>query len=338
MKTITNEITQEVLLCDAQGRLNPEARGWSRHPRHVCNLRGRYLRKKRWDYWCIMGDRFLFSLTIANVDYAGFAAIYFLEYATRRYAEQAGVRLFSCTPVMGDHVAGDLYCRRRRIEASIRQREGGLDMHVESKAFGGKPLSAELTIARPADHETLNVVVPWDDRTFQFTSKQCCLPTSGTVVWGGESFRFEPDTSFACLDFGRGIWPYHTAWNWASFSGRSGPDTVGINMGAKWTDGTGMNENGIFLNGRMHKIHEDIRFTYDDQDFMRPWRMKTESSDTVDLTFTPFYDKAASANLVILSSRVHQMFGRYAGTLTVDGRVIAIHNVLGWAEEHVARW
>ena len=41
-------------------------------------------------------------------------------------------------------------------------------------------------------------------------------------------------------------------------------DEVGLNMGAKWTDGTGMNENGILLNGCLHKIHEDIVFEYDD--------------------------------------------------------------------------
>ena len=109
-------------------------------------------------------------------------------------------------------------------------------------------------------------------------------------------------------------------------------------MGAKWTDGTGMNENGILYNGRLHKIHEDILFEYDDKDFMRPWRMRTMSSDMVRLEFVPFYEKAGSVNLAVIRSKTHQMFGRYSGTLTIDGATIPIDNMVGWAEEHRARW
>jgi hypothetical protein len=149
---------------------------------------------------------------------------------------------------------------------------------------------------------------------------------------------FEPGSAFACLDFGRGIWPYRTVWNWAAFSGRSGADVVGLNMGDKWTDGTGMNENGILLNGRHFKVFDDIIFEYDDRDFMSPWRMRSESSEAVRLEFTPFYDKISSANLLVIRSKCHQLFGHYSGTLQADGRTIPINGILGWAEEQRARW
>ena len=338
MQTTENEITSEVLLCDSKGMLNPVARGWSRRPLHACNLKGRFLRKKKWEYWCITGDRFLFSATIANVDYAGLAAIYFLEYETKRFGEQAAVRLFSKDPVMPETVGGGVRLEGRQLALSFEQTETGLRMTVRSQNFEGGPLSADIEIERPENHETLNVVVPWNARTFQFTSKQQCLPASGAVVWGDDWFVFDEGAAFACLDFGRGIWPYRTSWNWGAFSGKSGDDIVGINMGAKWTDGTGMNENGVVLNGKMHKIFDDIAFHYDRRDFMKPWRMKTANTDAVDLTLTPFYEKAARANFLILRSEVHQMFGHYTGTLKVDGRTVSIENIPGWAEEHVARW
>jgi hypothetical protein len=109
-------------------------------------------------------------------------------------------------------------------------------------------------------------------------------------------------------------------------------------MGAKWTDNTGMNENGILLNGRLHKIFEDIDFQYDNHDFMQPWEMRSETTDAVRLKFTPFYDKVTDTNLCVISSRVHQLFGRYSGTLQIGGRSVSVDGIVGWAEEHRARW
>jgi hypothetical protein len=307
-------------------------------PLHVCNLSGRWPRKKKWDYWCITGPRFLFSATIAHIDYLSLGGIYFFEYDTGRFAEQGGVKVFSSEPHMPDIVYGDIRFEQQRLALSFRQTEAGVRIEIVSKSFGGKPLEAHLDIARSKQHETLNVVVPWNARTFQFTSKQHCLPTRGHILWGGDTFEFDPDTAFGCLDFGRGIWPYRTAWNWAAFSARCGEELVGLNMGAKWTDGTGANENGIVCNGRLYKIFEDIDFDYDDADFMKPWRMRTRASDVVDLVFTPFYDKRSAVNLGVICSKVHQCFGRYTGTLRVDGRVIRVVDALGWAEEQRARW
>ena len=56
MQTDTREITEHVELCDQSGSLNPDARGWARQPVITCNLRGRFLRKKKWDYWCVVGN------------------------------------------------------------------------------------------------------------------------------------------------------------------------------------------------------------------------------------------------------------------------------------------
>jgi hypothetical protein len=338
METIRKEITSEVLLCGAGGELNPEAIGWSRRPLHTCNLLGRFPRKKKWDYWCITGDRFLFSATIAHIDYLSLGGIYFLEYDSKRFAEKGAVKIFSRQPQMAETVESTGSFCQWGLKLLFEQHDNNLVMTIHADKFKGKPLDASIAISRPREQESLNVVIPWDSKTFQFTSKQECLPASGNLVWGSETFTFTPGVSFACLDFGRGIWPYRTAWNWASFSGHSGNDIIGLNMGAKWTDGTGANENGILLNGRLYKIFEDIIFEYDDNNFMQPWRMRTASSDTVQLEFTPFYEKAGALNLLLISAGTHQMFGHFSGMLKVEGKAIPINNIMGWAEEHKARW
>src|SRR5207248_1329256 len=152
--------------------------------------------------------------------------------------------------------------------------------------FGGMRLEADILVERPAGHETLNVVIPWSDAQFQFTSKQNTLPASGFVQLGEEGYEFTAP-SFGCLDYGRGVWPEHTRWNWGAASGVEGGRVVGLNLGGQWTDGTGMTENGICVDGRLTKIGEDLTFEYDANDRMKPWRIRSEGTNRVDLVFEP---------------------------------------------------
>ena len=67
------------------------------------------------------------------------------------------------------------------------------------------------------------------------------------------------------------------------------------------------------------------------------WKMASPNG-RLDLEFTPFIERVAKANLLLITSEVHQMFGRYRGTvITDDGEVIRLDNLIGWAEEHRAR-
>jgi hypothetical protein len=71
---------------------------------------------------------------------------------------------------------------------------------------------------------------------------------------------------------------------------------------------------------------------------MRPWKF-TDTEGRLDLVFTPFKDRTARTNLGIITSEVHQMFGRYNGkTIADNGEVIQIKDLVGFAEEHHAKW
>ena len=59
----------------------------------------------------------------------------------------------------------------------------------------------------------------------------------------------------------------------------------------------------------------------------------------LELEFLPFKDRLARTNLGIIFSEVHQLFGRYSGsTVTDGGEGIDIDGLVGFAEEHQARW
>lgn len=333
------ELTVPVDLCDARGNLNPAAVGWSRHSLHNCNVAGHAPRKKRWNYWALNTDDFLFSATIADVDHYVLAFVYFFEFASGRFIERTAI-LPPGALELPPRVRADIVFTQGRRSVAMTNERKGTRLRIEWPDFGDVALDVDLLVEQPRDHETMNVVIPWSRERFQFTSKQNCLPVTGTIALGDEKIRIaRKDDAFACLDFGRGVWKYRTAWNWASASARlSDGRPLGIQLGAKWTDGTGMTENAIFIDGRISKLSEDIPFVYDESDFMKPWRIKSKSR-RVDLRFTPFRERVAKAKTGILSSEVHQMFGHYDGTLVADGgERIAVDHVLGWIEEHKARW
>lgn len=334
------ELTKPVDLCDSQGNLNPAAVGWSRHPLHHCNLRRHWLRKKRWNYWAVVSPTHLFSVTLSNVDYMGLPFIYLLDFEKKMFAEKTLLRPFGSGCDLPPEVDTDVVYRDPAMPISMLQTSKGVHLQVGCPDFEGKPLNVDLLIHQPQGHETLNVVIPWSPNRFQFTSKQNTLPTEGTIQWGQDKIVFDVERTFACLDFGRGIWLFDCFWNWSSFSTRlTDGRTVGINLGAGWTDGTGMNENGLCIDGRLIKLSEDVAFDYDPSNFMAPWRLHTTVTDRVDLKFSPFYERVAKTNALIISSEVHQMIGRFTGTLkTPQGETIEITEAVGWAEDHHARW
>jgi hypothetical protein len=334
-----HELTEPVPLCDSKGRLLQSSIGWSRHPLHTCNLSGHWPRKKRWNFWGITNDTCCFSVLLADLDYTGLAKAYFLEYETKRFIEQTvtvplgrGCDL----PATADR---DVVFENKAMSLSFLDEQGATRVRVQSPAFGGTALSAELLVERPKGHESINVVIPWSANVFDHTSKQICLPASGTVSFGDHAFSFEPGRASGCLDFSRGIWPYSTFWNWACFSGIQNGRSIGINLGGSWTDGTGMTENGICVDGRVSKISEDLHFSYNPSDQMKPWTITAPVSGRIDLRVVPFFERVAKTNQLVIYSEFRQVFGRFSGTLVPDdGQAIEVADIIGWVEQHRARW
>lgn len=334
-----NEIRQPVLLCTPNGDLNPLAAGWSRHPTITSNLRGHYLRKKRWNYWCVTNNKFMFSITISDIDYAGLVFVYYLNFETGEFAEDTITLPFASGVRMGEEV-NDTACYNNDKKAKVLFTYHGNSIVLDTfwRSLKGKSLRSEIEITIPQSHETLNVVVPWSRNLFQYTSKQHCLPAKGYFQIGTERYVFNEDDSFACHDFGRGVWPYSIEWNWGAFSARCGNQTVGFNSGDRWTNGTGITENSVCIDGILYKISEPVKWHYNRNNFKDVWQIFTTESNNVNLIFTPFYERTAKENLLLVKSEVHQCFGRYSGTIKAGEQVLGIVGAIGWAEEHIAKW
>jgi hypothetical protein len=137
--------------------------------------------------------------------------------------------------------------------------------------------------------------------------------------------------AFSCLDFGRGVWPWRTEWFWANAAGVLEGRTLGLNLGGLWTRGTGAVENALSVDGRIHKIDEELDFTFTDPG--SSWRIRAPSG-RVDLEVTPIYARTVGADLPLLGAKLQWAFGRFRGV--VDELPIAGLN--GFIEHFRARW
>ncbi len=333
------EILAPIHLCTEAGTLNRDCIGWARQPLFNCNLSGRWARKKKWNYWYTASESFLFSATVVNLDFAAMVFVYFLDFKTMTFIEENITIPLGRGCNMPDNVGETVIYEGKKMQVRMLAEGGATRILVSSDDFGGQALRAELLVSPPEGNESLNVVIPWNDKTFQFTSKQAALPTSGSLKVGSFSYALSPEETFSGLDFGRGIWPRRVMWNWGTASGKVGNRRIGLNLGAGWTDGTGMTENALYIDGRLIKLSEDVAYTYDLKNIMQPWKLKTTETDRVDLVFTPMYERIAATNLLIIKTDMHQMIGHYSGYIRDEnGEKIEIDRLVGCAEEHNTLW
>lgn len=347
MSTPERELTEPVDLALQDGcTLNPAARGWSRRPLHRANLRGGWGRTKRWDYWAILAEDRVVSAVYANVDYLGLADVWWVDLATGRTGGR-GVMVPGARGMRLPERPGSAPLRiaRRRFDLEITDDEAGAT-HLSARwqERDGTPAALDATVELPPGHESLNVVIPWSERRFQFTSKHQARPASGELAVGDRRWRFgrargEGD-AWGVLDVGRGRWPYRTRWNWGGGAGRVGGDgpVVGLQLGGRWTEGTGFTENGILVDGRLTKLGRELRWDYDWEEPLRPWRVEDPDGRLV-LELGPRYDKHSRVELGILGTETHQVFGTWSGIVHPDeGAPIELAGLQGFAEESRSRW
>ena len=330
------EITEPVSLTARDGRLNPAAVGWSRTPMHRTDgigTAGRgWGRNKRWEYWAVMTPSHIVSVTVSSLDYAAVHDLWVFDRASREVVHTGVIRpLSGSVRLPGTLGDGPARVRTRPLKVDIVEEHGGTRLRAQTDR-----VRLDILAGRPDGHEALAVVVPWSETRFQYTVKDVARPASGSLRVDGTDIDIPAGASWATLDHGRGRWPYSMHWNWAAGSGVSYGRVIGVQLGSKWTDGTGSTENALVVDGRLSKISEELTWDYHTTDWLAPWHIFGE---TADLTFTPFYDKTSATDLKVFSSFGHQCFGEFSGwMLNENGERVSFTGIEGWAEDVRNRW
>ncbi|MGH8353336.1 MAG: DUF2804 domain-containing protein [Pseudomonas sp.] len=323
------------LLCDAQGRLDPGAIGWSTRPQVHCALPAHFGRRKRWNHWCITTPQWMLSLTVANLDYVGYGAAYFLDLETGRAATHTLLRPFGRGCELPDTPLESHEFCHPRLQIKVSEHPGRLRLTVAAANFGGQPLQVALDIQRPAHLDSVNLVVPFAGQGFHATSRQLGLPANGSVQLGQQHYSCVPGQSFAALDFGRGVWPFRSHWTRAAFAA---PGGIAGNFGTGWTEHSGLSENALWFGGELLHLNCPVQIEQLPGNGQPHWRLST-ADQRLALTFSPRQQHQARPRLGPLYAHTRQWFGHFDGVLRgPNGERVPVDGALGWLGETHARW
>ncbi len=342
MATHELELTAPVDLCTADGSgLNPSARGWSRLPLHRANLIGRFGSNKRWDYWAILAGDLVVSAVYSDIDHLGLADVWWVDLVSGETGGHAIVVASDAVELPERPGTAPLVVNQEGLDLAIIDDPAGTRLRARWTESDGRPGTLDVHVALPAGHESVNVVIPWDDETFNFTSKHQARAAVGELVVGDRRWVVGGNGSDAwgVLDVGRGRWPHEISWNWGGGAGRGNGHVVGLQIGAKWTEGTGFTENGVIVDGRVSKIGNELQWDYDWDQPMQQWHI-TDPGGQLDMVLTPRFDKYTNVgDGGDFGTEVHQVFGMWSGRLqTDDGLELAFDGIQGFAEEARQRW
>jgi len=342
MATHERELTEPTTLCTPDGRhLSPTAVGFSRRPMLTANVSGPWGRVKRWEYWAILAGDHVVSLTYADVDYVGIASVWWCHLPTG----DTGGRDVAAPLGRGLHLpelpgSADLRYESASLSISITDDESGTRIVAGWSERDGNRGELDATVSRPVGHEALHVVIPWSERRFQYTIKDQARPVTGHALLGATRRELGADgEAWGVLDVGRGVWPYKIRWNWAGGAGRSDQGTlVGLQLGGKWTEGTGATENAVIVDGKLTKVGQELTWRYRWDAPLEAWTASAPDG-SIDVTLTPLYDKKTAMEAGVMGMHVHQVFGTWSGSVrTDDGETHTFDGIQGFAEEARNRW
>ncbi len=303
------------------------------------------LRIKEWDYYCVCCDRFALALTIDHNGYMTMDSISLLDFTENSQVttSRMNLPLFAkrSLPPSSEkgniRVAGKDYEMAFDNDGTCRRLYGRMD-----RFHGDEAISFDLTLT-DAPAESMVIVTPYQDHpeAFYYNQKINCMRVSGNILYKKKEYVCTPDDTFAVLDWGRGVWTYDNTWYWGSASGLADGVPFGFNIGYGFGDTSAASENVLFHDGKIHKLGQ-VRFHIPvkdgREDYLAPWTF-SDDEGRFDLRFEPVMDRSAKIDALVICSDQHQVFGRFSGTVTLDGgRKLQIDSLMGFAEKVRNKW
>ena len=361
VKSKQKEYTEETLLLSGDGTLL--APGWARHMLFTYdrNAVRHPMRSKEWDFYQICNGKYMVQISFANISFGGYVSAVLIDVNDPEKSKKlAGGTIAGATalfvggknkyvlPPKGDVPNNVKYTvtgiGKAEFEFDTRETERSLYFKGKSK---GKDIVCDFTMDIPEGLENITTVLPFKDYPDRFfmTTKQNCMPCSGTFRFGDRVFEFSKDDTFACLDWGRVNTPYQLVWYWGNGStyltDENGKKHI---FGFEITWGIGDESNAtetcIFYDGKAHKFGAVDVETFPKPDkYMQPWHFVSEDG-RFDFTMKPLFDNHNDTNVLnLLRMHSHQVHGRWSGTAVLDdGTKIVVDDMYAFCEYVENKW
>ncbi|MCD6337077.1 MAG: DUF2804 domain-containing protein [Candidatus Marinimicrobia bacterium] len=337
-----HEITQRGPLLDAKGQVKEP--GWARslimdYDRN--KIKAPKTRLKEWDYYAVLNDKFGIAFTIADNGYMGFISVTLFDFIAKNEVTKTLMTLFPMgkfnMPAGSD--SGDVKYKQKGFTLYFENNLKTRILTVDIENFSdGRSLKGTFTLQKDPEHESMVIATPFQKPGhFYYNQKINNMRASGKIIFNGKIFDFEKRPSFGVLDWGRGVWTYQNTWYWGSASGELNGELFGFNIGYGFGDTSAATENMLFYKGKAHKL-ENVSFNIPDDSYMKPWTF-TSSDKRFEMTFQPVLDRHSNANVLLIQSDQHQVFGYFSGKAVLDdGEELKLDRFFGFAEKVYNRW
>ncbi|MGN0533600.1 MAG: DUF2804 domain-containing protein [Eubacterium sp.] len=334
-----HEVKERKPLLNDDGSLREP--GWSRSLVQIYNrkdIKKRASRIKEWDYYSVISNKHNIGVcfTVSDLGYLELESVSFLDFnsATEHTEGSLGAFPMGKLNMPPDSACGNVKMKNKKLALEFIVENGRRILRCDFPGFdNGKGLKANIVLQNPAE-DSMVIATPWaeDKRAFYYNQKINCMAASGKVRYGDNEYELSPETDFAGLDWGRGVWTYDNVWYWGSGSGIVDGHRFGFNLGYGFGDTSAASENVVFYDGVAHKL-DDVTFNIS-ENYTDPWTF-TSSDGRFEADFAPIIDRSdftSVANLIVTDQ--HQVFGRMTGKAILDDKtVIEFKDFLCFAEK-----
>lgn len=335
------EITTPGLLLDKQGVLTQC--GYSKKPLLAYrrgDIKAPPWRIKEWDFYQVSNDDYCVQFTIGHASYAGMLSVTFFRFdGSLRHDRTAILALPFGSLNMPDSSNKGIKASRSGVDISFEVEPGRRILRCKTTQKGDIP-AMESEIVLEHTHDTsLVIATPFHeyDHAFYYNEKINCMRADGFIKVGEERFGFHPDSAFGLLDWGRGVWPFHSEWFWGNGSCLVEGSPFGFNIGYGFGDTSAASENMLFYDGMAHKLG-DVIFDLSADGYMSPKHFSSDDG-RFEMDFHPVYDRYTETKVLFVNNHCHQVFGRFSGKVRLDdGKELMIKDLMAFTEHAENNW
>lgn len=304
------------------------------------SIKARPWRIKEWDFYQVSNNDYCLQLTIGHVSYAGSVSVKLFEFASGRHYEvtQMLVLPFNSLRMPLSAEEGDLTVERKNMFMQFQVFEGGRKLICRATGKQLPKMELEIELSQP-DKTSIVMATPFDEDPsyFYYNHKINGMPASGFVRVDGREYRFEPESGFGLLDWGRGVWPFSHEWFWGNGSCYVEGKRFGFNIGHGFGNTSNATENILFYDGTAHKLGQ-VHYDLSAGGYMSRKQITSEDG-RFEMEFMPIYDQQTATKLLFIDNKCHQLFGTFHGKAVLDdGKVLEINNMVAFIEHAVNHW
>ena len=296
-------------------------------------------KRKEWDYYAFLNDENGVCITVSNLSYLALFSLTYIDFKINKYITKTYIKLNPRDKkfiLPKDSSTGNISIHERNYSFSIKHVNDERVITVIMKNFANHDAVKVSLKVKETTEKSMVIATPFEKKhQFYYNQKKNLLLGAGSIEIGRRGINIKP--CLGVLDWGRGIWSRDNTWYWSSLNyvDETG-NNVGFNLGYGFGDTSKATENMFFFNKEAFKLNDvKFEFTQDEKgniDFLKEIKVNSESKD-IDLIFTPLFNRHDETNAIIIKTNQNQVFGRFNGTITAEGKTYEIKNALGFLEK-----